>query len=170
MHYTFWRLFIAFSVLQSINAGVKIEISRVKDPPKMPQNIESNQTVSIATESTTFSTSTVLSTEVTTTTTSTTTESNIIKLTSSNTTSSSTMSTPETTTLKPQNGSGPMKPTQMNVPNTTTKFLNNTNNLTTTVMPTDINPYLAEFTRRQMRRKLIPTDYYCPCDLKVNLN
>lgn len=156
---------MAFSVLQSINAGVKIEISRVKDPPKMPQNIESNQTVSSPTESTTFSTSTVLSTEATTTTTSTTTKSNISSL---NTTSSSTMSTPETTTLKPQNGSGPMKPTQMNVLNATTTFLNNTNNLTTTVMQTDINPYLAEFTRRQMRRKLIPIDYYCPCDLKVN--
>lgn len=164
MHYTFWRLFIAFSVLQSINAGVKIEISRVKDPPKMPQNIESNQTVSSATESTTFSTSTVLSTEATTTTTSTTTESNSLNI-----TSSSTISTPETTTLKPQNGSGPKKPTQMNVPNATTTFLNNANNLTTTVIKTDINPYLAEFTRRQMRRKLIPTDYYCPCDLKVNL-
>lgn len=30
-----------------------------------------------------------------------------------------------------------------------------------------INPLLSEYTRRQMRRKLIPPNYYCPCDLKI---
>lgn len=34
--------------------------------------------------------------------------------------------------------------------------------------PNAWNPLLSEFTRRQIRRNLIPANYYCPCDLSVN--
>lgn len=30
------------------------------------------------------------------------------------------------------------------------------------------NPLLSEYTRRQIRRNLIPANYYCPCDLSMN--
>lgn len=36
------------------------------------------------------------------------------------------------------------------------------------VYPNALNPLLSEYTRRQVRRRLIPPNYYCPCDLKIN--
>lgn len=187
-----WKLLIAFSVLGFIDGGVKIEISRVKDPPKtvqLTQNVESNGTVLSAAEPKIYSSSSVATTATTTNTMPSTestkimstTEANIIKLTNtktsanrntnSNSNSNSSIPTNDTKKLIPQNGTDAVSSVQTNVTNTTTSFVNSVNNLTTaiSVASSDLNLYFAEFTRREMRRKLIPADYYCPCDLKVNL-
>lgn len=192
-----WKLLIAFCVLRIIDGGVKIEISRVKNAPKMvqmTQNVESNETMLSAAEpkissssSTTTTTITMPSTESTKI--MSTTEANIINLTNTktnantntnanvntnpntNSNSNSSIPTNDTKKLIPQNGTDVVSSVQTNVTNTTTSFVNSVNNLTTaiSIASSDLNLYFAEFARREMRRKLIPADYYCPCDLKVNL-
>lgn len=155
-----WKLLIICGVFGIIEAGVKIEISRVKDPPKSVTNtsyIDSNKSGLVemeTTEGTTLPTTTAYTTTLPL-------ESHIIRL--INMTTNSTTIIAETTTMLPLNVTGTMK-AQANITNTSTSFTYNI----TLVPVIELNPYLAEFTRRQMRRRLIPDDYYCPCDLKVN--
>lgn len=161
MYYTFWKLIILCGIVGMIKAGVKIEISRVKDPPKTSTpspNMEANEIET--TEATTIPTTTIPVTEPTI---KPIIESNIQKLT--NLTSNSTNSTIDVTTAAPLNATETLKPAQANITNTNTALVYNNN--VTLVSAKNINPYLSEFTRREMRRRLIPPDYYCPCDLKV---
>lgn len=162
-----WKLFVLYSFIGIIEAGVKIEISRVKDRPLSASaitspNIDGDKndiTETETTEATTMPTTTVPTTLETTM--KTTMESHIQKL--SNSTLSALNSSTEVTTTAPLNMTGVMKPSQANITNTNTSIAYNT----TLVAAKELNPYLSEFTRRQMRRRLIPADYYCPCDLKV---
>lgn len=174
----FWQLVILIGVVRSIHAGVKIEISRVKDPPKVVssgQNVDSNKTQPNETGTTVMTT---LPTPEAATSTSTTprTESNEIKLTSpTNFASTSSMSTSTAATLTTasqnatelQNGTGLLNPDQTNLTSINNTLLKNVSKVATGVIPRDLSPYLAEYTRRQMRRQLMQDDYYCPCDLKV---
>lgn len=143
----------------TVDGGVKIEISRVKDPPPKPSNDDKSVPHELATDSAEMVTTmpTTFAIETTTMLTKPMIESNF-KLLSNTTTTTSV----DTTTISPPNLTDPIRPAQINPPNTIP-----TKNVTQ-LQPTDSHPYLSEFTRRQMRRKLIPPDYYCPCDLKVN--
>lgn len=161
-------MFVALStiylciIFNTVDAGVKIEISRVKDPrPKAeaPSNVANpDQAVPNelpATEPNEIVTTvpTTFAIETTTMTTKPMIETNFKLLSNLTTTTSVDM-----TTMSPPNVSDPMKPAQSNISNIVP-----VKNITQFQ-----SPYLSEFTRREMRRKLIPPDYYCPCDLKVN--
>lgn len=159
-----WRLLLLCGVFGLIRAGVKIEISRVKDQPKsvaILPNIDGDKNEIGATETTEATTMpTTITTTVETTTTKFTTESHVQRVTNSNLNSLN--SSAETSTTAP-NITGILKPSQANNTHTNTSPVYNA----TFVAANELNPYLSEFTRRQMRRRLIPADYYCPCDLKV---
>ncbi|XP_055311267.1 tectonic-like isoform X1 [Sitodiplosis mosellana] len=164
MHQILWQLIIVCGMVGVIEAGVKIEISPVRNPvttstpsPNMP-NMEVNEI------ETTEATTTVQST-VTETTINPINESNIQKL--ANSSSNTINSTVEVTTAASLNVTGTLRPAQANNTNNTNTSAVYNNNVTT-ISAKDLNPYLSEFTRRQMRRRLIPADYYCPCDLKIN--
>ena len=158
-----WQFLIVCAMVRVIMAGVKIEISRVKDPPttsttpspNMPKNMEINEVET--TEATTTTLSSVAETTI-----KPMNETNIQKIT--NSTLNTMNSTIELTTASPPNVTATTQLGQAN--NTNTLFVYNKNVSTSSAK--DWNPYLSEFTRRQMRRRLIPADYYCPCDLKVN--
>lgn len=154
----FCKLFVLCILIELITAGVKIEISRVKDPPKLVSIIPVVETDKSDTGETETTEATTIPTTTMPTTTELTTES-VQKLNNSNLNTLNT--TNEITTVAPFNAPGIIKPSQA--------INNNTNPLfnTTYASANQLNPYLTEFTRRQMRRRLIPTDYYCPCDLKV---
>lgn len=152
-------------MFSTVDGGVKIEISRVKDPkPKaetagntanagkpVPHELATESSEMVTTVPTTFAieTTTMITNPMI--------ESNF-KLLSNSTTTSVDM-----TTISPPNVTEPIKPAQSNISSNTVPVKN-----ITQLQPKDLNPYLSEFTRREMRRKLIPPDYYCPCDLKVN--
>lgn len=156
-----------------INGGVKIEITRVKEPQK-PVSIANAGDIDSSTpadseppETTTLMTTSTFETTTITTTTATTTkiaiDSTVQRLT--NSTPSSLSNTSELTTISQANATDPIKPAQTNTSNISSVLVNNV----TLSYANDLVPFLSEFTRRQMRRKLIPEDYYCPCDLKVCL-
>lgn len=171
MYHVLWKILFVCCVVRVIECGVKIEITRVKEPPKpvsIAQNGEIDQTTpdeEKPTEITTILTTTPIETTTTSTLTATTVksviDSSIQRLTNSTLSSSSNIS--EVTTISPLNVTEPIKPAQANTSTINSIFVNNL----TLSYAKDLNPYLSEFTRRQMRRKLIPQDYYCPCDLKV---
>lgn len=175
MNRSLWHIIFVCCIIGLVSGGVKIEITRVKEPPKPVSigktgDIDSSTLAvdSEPTETTTLMTTSPLETTTTTTTTATTTkiaiDSIVPKLT--NSTPSSSSNTSELTTISQINATQPiqLKPAQTNTSNISSVLVNNV----TLSYANDLNPYLSEFTRRQMRRKLIPEDYYCPCDLKVN--
>lgn len=160
-------VFVALSIIylctipSTVEAGVKIEISRVKDPrPKAetasnpatgdeklaPHELEATEPNEVATTvPTTFAIdTTTMTTKMI--------ETNYKLLSNSTDTTSVDM-----TTIIPPNVTEPTKPAQPNI--STTVAMKNLTQVQ--------SQYLSEFTRREMRRKLIPPDYYCPCDLKV---
>lgn len=178
-----WKVLILCCICGVIEAGVKIEITRVKDPPK-PEANSQNAEPQKATESPQHEASI---TEATTTTTTvpapkSTTESNVFQITKSeaiatNATAeanATSVPTANTTALTPGSMTNKTLSTAnvtnwtngTSFPNFISPFLYNM----TKASGKDISPYLSEFTRREMRRKLIPADYYCPCDLKVTVN
>lgn len=145
---------IACSVV-TIEAGVRIEINRVKEEPKsntmptviakMPvENVEEPEAPHPAMQTTEMP-ATILTTSTHLD------ETTIIPI-----------------LLEESNKSVPIAPIP---PNATIDRnivpLSNTS-ITIPVNWNTINPLLSEYTRRQMRRKLIPPNYYCPCDLKIN--
>lgn len=147
------------SVIGTVDAGVKIEISRVKEPrPKTetasnsdntgPQELAATNPNEIGTTvPTTFAietTTTMITKPMI--------ETNYKLLSNSTDTTSVDM-----TTIPPPSVTEPTKTAQ---PNTT--IIAAQKNMTQFQ-----SQYLTEFARREMRRKLIPPDYYCPCDLKV---
>lgn len=157
---------IVCGMIGMIEAGVKIEISRVKDPPttstpsqnKDANEIETTETTTIVPPPTTQP-SMIKPVN----------DSHIMKLTNATlNTTNTTNSTIEVTTIAPLNANGTVNPAQANITNNKDTSLVY-KNMTLVVSAKDLNPYLSEFTRRQMRRRLIPADYYCPCDLRVNL-
>lgn len=163
--------FVALSIiylcimLGTVDAGVKIEISRVKDPrPKAetasnsanggeqltpheleatvePNEVPTTVPTTFAIDTTTMTTKSMI-------------ETNYKLL--SNTTDTTSV---DMTTIIPPNVTEPTKPAQPNI--STTVAMKNITQVQ--------SQYLSEFTRREMRRKLIPPDYYCPCDLKVKI-
>lgn len=166
MHHILLTFVILCGMIGVIEAGVKIEISRVKDPTttstpspnKDANEIETTETTTIVPPPTTQPT---IIKPVN--------DSNIMKITNVTlNTTNTTNSTIEVTTIAPLNTTGTVNPTQTNITNNKDTPLVY-KNVTLAVSAKDLNPYLSEFTRRQMRRRLIPADYYCPCDLRVNL-
>lgn len=166
MHSMAWKLLFLCGMFGLIRAGVKIEISRVKDQPKsvtILPNIEGDKNdigETETTEATTMPTTITTTAEMTTT--KLTTESHVQRVTIP--TLNPLNSSAETSTITP-NATGMLNSSQTNNTNPNTSPVYNT----TFVAANELNPYLSEFTRRQMRRRLIPADYYCPCDLKVSI-
>lgn len=163
MH-SYLQLFCVFSLISVAFGGVKIEITRIKEPPNpnSANPITEDTKNSVTTESTT---QTPMPTTVSTTTTtqtvlSTASTASQVQNINLNTTTTTTTIAPITgiglTNVSIINDSIPAIVPQMNFP----LF-----NFTMIQSPT--TPFLSELTRRQMRRQLIPFDYYCPCDLKV---
>lgn len=151
-----------------VNAGVKIEITRLKDTSKPQTTISSvvaaieNTTLAIEKSSASdVSTPTTMSTETTTSTTTTSTFSpNAVTTTSkANETVNNSTAITEASTVSPTNSTTVNKTNTTAIQNHTLAITNSTK--------APASSLLTEFTRRQMRRKLIPPDYYCPCDLKV---
>lgn len=139
--------FVWLLLLPLIDCGVKIDISRVKEPD--PTTMSANGAPSTTS---TPSTST-LSTSVSSTTTST--VLNAIRATNSTVSSIATTATPlSTTTTATSNISE----------------IVNSQNQTTSSMNVTTSFELTEFTMRSMMRKLTPYNYYCPCDFKVRLS
>lgn len=170
MYPIFWKTLIALSIVVVIEAGVKIEISRLKDPPSsvasLP-NVKGNNTNENDTTETT--TTMITTTEITTKLpTKASIESIVLKLANSNYNTNN--SSIDTTTVASQNVT-PSSPSLVNNTNTTpNKIINKNTSVAYNVTlhgAKDLSQYLSEFTRRKMRRRLSPPGYYCPCDLKV---
>lgn len=160
------QLFCVFSLISVAFGGVKIEITRIKEPP----NPNSANPITEDTRNTVTTDSTTQTPMPTTISTTTTPQNAVVSTASTvsqiqninlNTITTSTTMTPTAagpamTNVSVTNNTNPMTVPQMNVP----LF-----NFTMVQSPTA--PFLSELTRRQMRRKLVSFDYYCPCDLKV---
>lgn len=155
-------------IFSAVDAGVKIEISRVKDPkpksqaPDNAANVEKTVPHELAAEVTEpneigTTVPTTFAIETTTMITKPMIETNF-KLLSNSTAAATTTSVDMTTISPPINANDTLKPAQSNT---------STNIIPMKNITQYQSPYLSEFTRREMRRKLIPPDYYCPCDLKV---
>lgn len=156
-------ILVSISIL--IDAGVKIEITRVKEQPKsmtMPSmdekthsnNVEDVDAMTTTTTESTLTPNTTLSPNST-----------DFHLTS--VLNSTDIPSAEITTISPNNSIETNKTMQTNL--SKNESLVPTLNTTTAIAisKTELHPLLSEYSRRQMRRKLIPPDYYCPCDLKV---
>lgn len=149
-----FSILILVSISVLVDAGVKIEITRVKEQPK-------SMTMSSMDEKTHSNNVEDVDAMTTTTTESTLTPNMTLSLNSTDIPSS------EITTISPNNSIETNKTMQTNL--SKNESLVPTLNTTTAIAisKTELHPLLSEYSRRQMRRQLIPPDYYCPCDLKV---
>lgn len=175
------QLSVFCTMLIVINADVKIEVTRLKEPAKPVTTTTSSTTTTTTVPETQASltenrTSIVNSPSTNMPSTPTTTTQSTINILAipvtitpiaqanySNSTANSTLeiSGLETTTMVT------ILPTDLNSKTTANGTLNYTLTAFNTTSRTIAPNILTEFTRRQLRRKLIPPDYYCPCDLKV---
>ncbi|XP_031616403.1 tectonic [Contarinia nasturtii] len=158
MSLLYWKLFLVLCTINMIEAGVKIEISRFKDSQRVPilsTNVGSDNISKI--EAPKMTTPVEITTKSTV-------DLNILKTTTSSLNSTNTKTK---TTLNSQNVTAT---SSSFINNTSIQMVSNTSHVynVSLMPPTDLNPYLSEFTRREIRRRFIPSDYYCPCDLKIN--
>lgn len=153
------HLFCVFSLISVAFGGVKIEITRIKEPPKpITEDTRTTATIDSTTQtpmSTTLSTTTTTQSAVSTT--STPSQIQNINLSTTTATTIAPIAGTGMTNVRITNDISPTLVPQMNFP-----LLYNF-----TMAQSPRVPVLNELTRRQMRRKMIPFDYYCPCDLKV---
>lgn len=133
-------LLVVCIVIGTTDAGVKIDISRVKEPER---------TTSLPTEST--ATITVASTA---------------------STSNQNDAITESTTLSSANATITVATTLPTTTFTVTPTVPNVTPINETTLTSANDTLLSfpvEFVRREIRRKLMPPNYFCPCDLKVCL-
>lgn len=157
-----WQTLIVVGIVLasgvSIEAGVRIEINRFKDeikpstvPPmtdiKTP-NIESGKEVEVTAQTSTVETTTIVSKPAL---------------------EHADAADAEGTTIVPNTSvqSNQTIPTNSTNDRNIVPMATNISAILP-IFPKALNPLLSEYTRRQMRRQLIPPNYYCPCDLKVN--
>lgn len=162
------QLFCVMNLISMAFGGVKIEITRIKEPsnPNSPTN-----PITEDTKNTLMTDSTTQTPMQTTLKTMTTIQSAALTASTTSQIQNIYLNTTTTTIIAPTTG---IEMKNVSITNATRPMViipqMNFPLINFTTLQSAKNPILSELTRRQMRRKLIPFDYYCPCDLKVLYN